>query len=112
MYIVIVELKHLSPTSCPNCRRRRLQIPEQTFNRLTNNGVGGFWCKHFNTCAEAMNNANDWLRQLNADFEGGGDGFSPDTEDILNNPNIITSSRRQVWDEDLFTVTIAKEANE
>lgn len=110
MYIVIVELKHLSPTSCPNCRRRRLQIPEQTFNRLTNNGgVGGFWCKHFNTCAEAINNANDWLRQLNADFEGGGDGFSPYTEDILNNPN-ITSSLRQVWDEDLFSVTITREA--
>ena len=114
MYVVFVKLEGSS--TCSNCKRSRRQIPQEAIDRLSERfgNYRSFWCKHYDSYNEARDSANTWLRQLGADLEDGveGYGFSDREDDFFPHRPDNRGSREQVWEEDMFTVTIAKEAVE
>jgi hypothetical protein len=112
MYIVFVKLAGSS--TCSNCKRSRRQIPQEAIDRLSRRrgDHGSFWCKHYDSYQEARDSANVWLRQLGADFEDGLDGFSDNEDEFFPDRPDYRGSQETFWEEDMFTVTIAKEAVE
>jgi hypothetical protein len=115
MYVVFVKLAGSS--TCSNCKRSRRQIPQEAIDRLSRRrgGHGSFWCKHYDSYQEARDSANVWLRQLGAHFEdglNGLDGFSDNEDEEFPHRPDNRGSREKFWEEDMFTVTIAKEAVE
>jgi hypothetical protein len=108
MYIVFVKLAGSS--TCSNRKRSRRQIPQEAIDRLSRRfeSQASFWCKHYDSYQEARDSANIWLRQLGADQ---GFGFSNNENDFFpDDRRDHRGSLSQVWEEDMFTVTIANEA--